>query len=461
MSSSNETTSTTNINNNNTNNFSFSGIITKISNSFCFNKTKNYNDKIKKQVKIVEEIFSEPEITKEEIEILEKDLKHGNDLKLEDIDISSIINPPKEKEIIKEDPDSNFDNSELTSVYEFEELASPLSFNDSGYSSSPIISKNSVNNNGMFGKKLKKNKHLMLSKENLLLYNYLEEMNHLDNDELLGQKENWKILGRGYFSTVYEYKNFAIKYFNMNTSNFLLTFIQEAKVYKMLHENNVGYDDNVVLSELINWPTKFNNNYYIVMNKYHGNLSGLSRSSLWSRVYFTENNIFSMLYQIANGINVLHQTGVIHCDIKLDNIFYLLNHERVNNNNNNEDDASPSFLLYVGDYGISKILQEENYKYSFSPEKQYKPPEFWNSSNYSSISSSYDIYQFGILIYELITQQEWNQDLIFDKVSVLKTFSSKIQHFKKSQIIIDILSNILQINPSDRLKINDILFSLK
>ena len=94
--------------------------------------------------------------------------------------------------------------------------------------------------------------------------------------------------------------------------------------------------------------------------------------------------------QIANAVEALHGAGVVHCDLKPDNIF-LLKH----------DSERPAPKVKVIDYGVARLcgesLTEDTEAIAGTP--PYMAQEQWRGA---PIPRS-DVYSLGCVLYELVT----------------------------------------------------------
>jgi serine/threonine protein kinase len=98
----------------------------------------------------------------------------------------------------------------------------------------------------------------------------------------------------------------------------------------------------------------------------------------------SESEARELFRQILEAVLYCHSKGIIHRDIKLENILFS-NEERTK--------------IKIIDFGVSGLLKTEKSK---SGTLRYMPPEVVNGSNLNSLPYI-DIWALGCILYELIT----------------------------------------------------------
>jgi serine/threonine protein kinase len=114
-----------------------------------------------------------------------------------------------------------------------------------------------------------------------------------------------------------------------------------------------------------------------------------SLSAFASRGALTPAGLVAVAVQIARAAAALHAAGVVHCDLKPDNVLVV-------------DEAEPaaSPQIKVIDYGVARLVDEPppaDGPVVGTP--AFMPPEQWRGA---PVAKS-DVYALGCLIYELIT----------------------------------------------------------
>ncbi len=101
-----------------------------------------------------------------------------------------------------------------------------------------------------------------------------------------------------------------------------------------------------------------------------------------SRSNCPENEVWSILIQVIQGIKALHDNKIMHRDLKSANIFMMKNG-----------------LLKLGDFNVSKVIKNSNH-HTQTGTPYYCSPEIWSDKPYDYKS---DIWSVGCVIYELCT----------------------------------------------------------
>lgn len=189
-------------------------------------------------------------------------------------------------------------------------------------------------------------------------------------------------IGKGGMAEVYEAislvdkKTYAIKFLleNMlkNETN-IRRFAHEAKVTEKLHHDNIVsiFDSGV-----------YQNRPYIVLEYIKGqNLA--EKLKLGGKISYVE--ACEIVAQVCSVLIYIHNKGIIHRDIKPDNIFYSYNGE-----------------VKLSDFGIALDLTNKTKDdIALVGSVHYLAPEVYKTQDASKVT---DIYALGITFYELVTR---------------------------------------------------------
>lgn len=124
------------------------------------------------------------------------------------------------------------------------------------------------------------------------------------------------------------------------------------------------------------------NGRYLVMDYCEG---GTLRSILESDIVLSWEEMLGLVLDILAGLDHAHQQGIVHCDIKPENILLTL--------------TPRGWVARISDFGIARLSQEVNESamgHSGSP--AYMAPErFYNQHPLTS-----DLYAVGVILYEML-----------------------------------------------------------
>ncbi|ACS33481.1 serine/threonine protein kinase [Thermococcus gammatolerans] len=179
-------------------------------------------------------------------------------------------------------------------------------------------------------------------------------------------------IGAGGFARVYRAKRKDGKIVALKIPHYLTeqagrTFLREVAVWSGLKHRNIVelYDANIV-------PVP-----YLEMEYCEGSLAGLKKPLHWEKVA-------EIAFGICDGLKYAHSREIIHRDLKPSNILI--------------KNGTPK----ISDWGLSKVLTESgSTTTSFTP--LYAAPEQISPSRFGKTDERTDIWQLGVLMYELVT----------------------------------------------------------
>jgi len=161
---------------------------------------------------------------------------------------------------------------------------------------------------------------------------------------------------------------------------------------------------------------------------------------------FSEKQAADIMYQIANGLNYLHSYGVLHRDLKPDNIMI------------SKDDEKP--IIKIMDFGLSKILTPLEKVTDGFGTLSFVAPEVLVRQPYNN---KIDIWSMGIILYYMLTgalpfdDEEDNEEKIA-KMIVFNEPNFPDKLFKnKSKELLDIIRLCLLKKPEERISIDEYL----
>ena len=216
----------------------------------------------------------------------------------------------------------------------------------------------------------------------------------MSDDPMLGRKikgyQIAEVLGRGGMGCVYRAqhpligKQVAIKILQgVQSPNVVSRFVLEAKaVNEIRHENLIDILDFDELEE---------GNPYIIMEY----LEGRSLDDAIEEGPFPLAQIGHIGLQLCSALSAAHQKGIVHRDLKGDNIFLI---NRANQQN----------FVKVLDFGIAKLLDaSDDNKHRTEANSILGTPLYMAPEQITGqpIDARTDLYALGVLLYQMVTGQ--------------------------------------------------------
>ena len=190
-----------------------------------------------------------------------------------------------------------------------------------------------------------------------------------------------KQIGKGSYGNVFQVcdvnnKMYALKKINIKSidcdNKGTLTELH------ILYNNNSDY--------LIKFYDCYIENYNLcIITEFYENydLLQIINNQKKQKKYFSENFIWKIFIDLLLGIKYLHDNNIIHRDLKTANIF-----------------IDKNYNAYIGDFGVSKILNDNVKTYTQIGTPLYLSPEIINKNKYDK---KIDIWGLGCILYEIIT----------------------------------------------------------
>lgn len=193
-------------------------------------------------------------------------------------------------------------------------------------------------------------------------------------------------IGSGSYGIVYKFENYAVK--AVEYDNFSLEFsnlIKELGIYKYLEQHQ-----NIPLIHFISMNNE-TEIFYIGMNY-------IDYTFIQS---FENLDIHDLLKQLSSALQYIHQKGIIHCDLKFDNIMI--------------DRQNIAYIIDFGSAHFGPALELEANYIGTHPFRDYLLLKDQSiGKNKSQYSYEIDIWSMGIIFYTIITK---STPFIFGDVS--------------------------------------------
>ena len=199
--------------------------------------------------------------------------------------------------------------------------------------------------------------------------------------------EKKKLTGKGAFGAVYKFydyknsKNIAIKMINDDV-RFIKPALREIRILKILKLANM---DNYPIINILG-DFKVSNHQYMVFEYMSIDLYKFYKK------YSDEINInlsIYFFYNIAKGLKFIHSLGIIHSDLKPENIM-------LRYNENYKDERR--YELKIIDFGSTIDSRENTYNF-YIQSRYYRAPEILYKIK---LGIHIDIWSLGCIIFEII-----------------------------------------------------------
>ena len=168
-------------------------------------------------------------------------------------------------------------------------------------------------------------------------------------------------------------------------------------------------------------------------------ISGKDCSKFFKHSLPTKNQVKSIMTQIIEAVNYCHLKGIVHRDIKLENVL-----------------IDSKMNIKLTDFGLCAIKESKYDVFSHHVGTvRYTAPELLKGDGYND---SVDIWGIGVILFMLLTGE-----FPFDgsnKSSIFKRIKEKRIHFSRYKLDVKetkLLRKLLEKNPENRIEIEDIL----
>ena len=188
-----------------------------------------------------------------------------------------------------------------------------------------------------------------------------------------------------------------------------------------------------------------NGEYIFIVMEYikGGSLTDYMKSKKFN---FTERRAAELIYQLAKGLKYLHKYGIIHRDLKTDNIMLT--------------EASDKGNIKIMDFGLSKILGKKEKSTDGFGTLTFVSPEVLIRKPYNK---EVDIWSLGVILYLMLSGELPFDDPDDIEQNIAKSIVYEDVKFppekfsKRSKAVIDLIKGCLTKDPKNRIKIDEIL----
>lgn len=202
---------------------------------------------------------------------------------------------------------------------------------------------------------------------------------------------------------------------------------------KLKHSNVVRFLEHFANKE----------NDYLVFERVHGgDLFNIIEKR--SFVPFTDVEANKIFKQILKAIMYSHENGIVHRDIKLENIL-----------------MDPSGKVTVIDYGLCDLVKKGNPSERFCGSIDYVAPEVLSKKSYNGFLA--DSYSLGVVLYALLFAEF--PFVSADRLSAIKRgmeppkpafTDAKLKKWNIDPLAKDLISKMLKPNPEHRISLDEV-----
>ena len=272
----------------------------------------------------------------------------------------------------------------------------------------------------------------------------------------LSEFHNFKILqklGEGFSSNVYickfQNKEYAIKILknNPNSKNY---FEREISILNKINNN---YITNLITSGISKFEfdkNSISDNYYIILDL--AKKGELFNYILYPKKGFSESQTRYIFTEILKGVKSIHDNGIIHLDLKIENIM-----------------IDEFYNVKISDFGFSIDNTNKELINIFQGSEKYKAPEIILKKPFIGFYA--DVFSLGVILFLILTgnypfKSARKYDICYSNI-----IKGKIDHYwflvkKKifednddnlpSEEFRDLFIKMIQFEPNNRISIDDI-----
>ena len=238
-------------------------------------------------------------------------------------------------------------------------------------------------------------------------------------------------------NTLLATKKISLKYISLEPL-FKTHLDNEIKFLKEFNHNNIIklYDVKVTQSDI-----------YLIMEYCNGGSLKKALNRYKQKYYkpFTEDIVRFLMKQILSAVEYLHGKGIVHRDLKLENILLKNDYHNENDDLNNTIFSSQIKII---DFNIS--IRSDNFEKNIN--KKLNLNDEIGANVVDIIDEKFDIWHLGLLCYEMLTGDKlFNEDYNLKQliaISIPQNISLAAQTF---------LLSMLQINKDKRLSASELL----
>ncbi|XP_047159975.1 mitogen-activated protein kinase kinase kinase 20-like [Vigna umbellata] len=251
----------------------------------------------------------------------------------------------------------------------------------------------------------------------------------------------WKklrVFGEGSYGTVYlvllrsiEEQNPKISLLALKTSS-SYSMLREKKVFELLRGC-----EGIVQCYYYKCIVERGYLTYNLFMEYapHGSLGNLIKTKLLS-----DKEVIVYTHMLLKGLSCMHEKGIVHCDLKPDNILLFPSW-----------DDRTKYQLKISDFGLSKTSEEANAdlgEIKFRGTPYYMSPEslaFFNEAPKIPDELSYDCKDFLKKCLINDPQQRWTAKMLLDHPFIQKEYPTSLARRDRASLAFGVVLGLLEL----------------
>lgn len=237
------------------------------------------------------------------------------------------------------------------------------------------------------------------------------------------------------------------------------TYKKDSKEYavKIIEKINLDLDANerealraeIAIMKLVNHPSiikmrhvfEDHKHLYLVMPLY---VAGDLRRRLHESGHFDEKTVKGIMWNLFNAVNYCHERGIVHRDLKCDNVLCA-------------DPLDPTNVL-ITDFGLSSFIMPKKKLDSKCGTLNYIAPEILKSESYTA---AVDIWSLGVIMHSLLSanlpffgkdEEEIKNRIFYGKIRFEEEEFQNVSDDAK-----DLITKCLIKKPKDRITLETVL----
>lgn len=264
----------------------------------------------------------------------------------------------------------------------------------------------------------------------------------------------------------------------VNLKNNLNYVVKVMSIDNELNTMESVFDEIKILSKLNNpyiiklYEVFFSNNrFFLIMEKADGNLCDLLK-----KFSFVNDLIASKIFhKILLGVKYLHDSNIVHRDIKFNNILYIIKNKSIDYNN--QEEFINHIQIKIIDFGLSAKINpiKNNHIFkrniSYLNKKDTQLRNLWGTKEYlapemykGKYGRQVDIWSLGCVLFEILTGQiafrtrEIKLNIV-DKIifGIKRSYEYNSNYINLSSDAKKFIKKMLKISPVKRYDIDECL----